>query len=267
MKKISFLIVDSYPLSKRIEFYNNGLLLANQLYRNKLEKYKPDSYNFKYKVLYPSNENFNIYDVNFKKYDLAVITGSSLSIYDKNQQVKNNINLVKTLLNNKIPCFGSCWGMQMLAYLSGGNVMKSDYRELGFGRNITINNNKNIYKDIGNFTSLVSHGDNVVNIDQSSILSYNNHSIQAIKTNIKGIDHYGVQYHPEYNLEYLYQYLNLRKTKFINQNIINKKKLDYYLDGLQMLIKEPNNKELKMIFNINLTNGKEIKNWLDLTLK
>ena len=45
MKKASIPIVDCYPLTKRLEFYYNGILLANQLYRNRLERYKPDNYN------------------------------------------------------------------------------------------------------------------------------------------------------------------------------------------------------------------------------
>src|SRR5262245_21952057 len=47
-------------------------------------------------------------------YDGAAITGSALHIYERGQEVTQQIDLVRSLLDAGTPFFGSCWGLQVL---------------------------------------------------------------------------------------------------------------------------------------------------------
>ena len=66
--------------------------------------------------------------------DGAVITGSALNIYSREAAVERQIDLAKAVFAAGVPCFGSCWGLQVGVTAAGGSVVRNPRgREFGFG--------------------------------------------------------------------------------------------------------------------------------------
>src|SRR5262245_8963161 len=72
-------------------------------------------------------------------YDGAAITGSALNVYSHTPEVDRQIELTKSVFAAGIPCFGSCWGLQVGVTAAGGNVVRNPRgREFGFARRIAL---------------------------------------------------------------------------------------------------------------------------------
>ena len=271
MNPLRLLIIDCYSKLKQQEFTKNRLKMACQLYQLNISNILPPN-NFTIKYLFPGNENFTFpkkYD-----YDGAIFTGSSYSVYDNNQDVIKYKKILDDLIENEIDCFGSCFGLQLFANQLGGKVIKSPKsREIGIARNIKVIKKIGLYKDKSNyFNAVCSHQDSVIDVSKyGEILTMNNHSIQSVKFSINNSTLYGVQYHPEYNLEYLGDYLNLRKDKLLKENIFKDRELlESYIIYLQNIHKKHifNKYDILNIFNFSddLMNDYirtlEIRNWI-----
>ena len=83
--------------------------------------------------------------------------------------------------------------------------------------------------------------------------------------------HYGFQYHPEYNIDYMCQYLNIRKKTLIKNNIFdNNYNIDLSIDLLQNLKNSDNSYNLDIIKILGVDDNfidddyrtLEIKNWI-----
>lgn len=118
-----------------------------------------------------------------KEYDGVAWSGSSFSvptsppspqelscdmqIYADDPGVKQQIDMAKQCFADQIPCFGSCWGLQIAAYAVGGRVELNPLgREYGIGRKMAVT-------DIGRghpllagkkstFDAFISHSDHVI---------------------------------------------------------------------------------------------------------
>src|SRR5262245_5214794 len=58
-------------------------------------------------------------------YDGAVITGSALNIYSREIGVERQVDLAKAVFAAGVPCFGSCWGLQVGVTAAGGSVVRN----------------------------------------------------------------------------------------------------------------------------------------------
>ena len=68
-----------------------------------------------------------------------MITGSALNIYSREASVERQIDLAKAVFAAGVPCFGSCWGLQVGVTAAGGSVVRNPRgREFGFARRITL---------------------------------------------------------------------------------------------------------------------------------
>ena len=261
------LIIDCYTKPKQIEFLKNNMLLASSLYRNVINQY----FDCNFTILNPCYDNFCLSDLNVNNINGAIFTGSSYSVYDKNQHVENCKQVFHKLSNSNINMFGSCFGLQLFVQETGGVVEKSSKgREIGICRDIYITNtNHYIYENKRNlFNSIASHGDHVTSLKNGIILSYNNHSIQSCELKYNNTNIIGVQYHPEYTLEYLGKYLKIRKKTFFEKHVYNDNELfdifvNYLIEGTFT------NKQYNDMFNIptelinNKYNHREIINWVN----
>ena len=73
-----------------------------------------------------------------RDYHGAVITGSALNIYSREAAVERQIDLAKAVFAAGVPCFGSCWGLQVGVTAAGGSVVRNPRgREFGFARRIS----------------------------------------------------------------------------------------------------------------------------------
>ncbi|MGE0521181.1 MAG: hypothetical protein AB7P78_19535, partial [Candidatus Binatia bacterium] len=58
-------------------------------------------------------------------YDGAVITGSALNVYERAPAVQRQVELARAVFAAGVPCFGSCWGLQVGVTAAGGTVIRN----------------------------------------------------------------------------------------------------------------------------------------------
>lgn len=66
------------------------------------------------------------------KTDMLVILGGPMSPNDKLPWIKQEYELVSSLLDKKIPMLGVCFGAQLIAKILGGKVVKAPAKEVGW---------------------------------------------------------------------------------------------------------------------------------------
>ncbi len=121
-----------------------------------------------------------------------VLSGGPSSVYEKNAPT-----LDRNLLRLNIPILGICYGMQLLAYELGGEVVRGKKREYGYCK-VKKQAYSKLLKDIPEeYTVWMSHGDIVSKIkdDYEVILSSDNCPIAGFENRRDKI--YALQYHPE----------------------------------------------------------------------
>jgi len=125
-----------------------------------------------------------------------VLSGGPSSVYEKKAP-----SVPKELFDQGIPILGICYGMQLVTYLSGGEVAKSKHREYGRA-DLTIDDKSDLFKGIGTDGSTVvwmSHGDRIERMPPGfrSIAHTGNSPIAAMKRNDHKRRIYCLQFHPE----------------------------------------------------------------------
>lgn len=130
------------------------------------------------------NEKFNVKGI--------ILSGGPSSIHEENAP-KCSQNILK--LN--IPVLGLCYGHQLIAHFSGGEVKQA--RKMEYGVTIaTINKPVGVLKGLGEKEKVwMSHGDSVYTLSKeyNVLARTENCSVAAFKHKEKPI--YGLQWHPE----------------------------------------------------------------------
>jgi GMP synthase-like glutamine amidotransferase len=65
-------------------------------------------------------------------YNAVFVFGGPDSANDRTEKMEDEIDKVRTIIENDIPYMGICLGMQVLVKAAGGRVLKSDVKEIGF---------------------------------------------------------------------------------------------------------------------------------------
>ncbi|MDB5185658.1 MAG: synthase -like, partial [Candidatus Saccharibacteria bacterium] len=124
-------------------------------------------------------------------YDAIIISGGPKSVEDANAHMCD-----PKLLEIGKPIFGICYGMQLLAKLSGGKVGPSSLREDG-PQETTFSHDSKLFSGIeGSQKVLMSHGDSVQVLPPAFTISGQGDSLISAIENPK-LNLYGVQFHPE----------------------------------------------------------------------
>ncbi len=124
-----------------------------------------------------------------------IFSGGPASVYGRNAPFCD-----PTLLRMGIPILGICYGMQLIAHISGGEVTHSEKREYGKAR-LTLDRCGQLFKGLGRAESQqivwMSHGDHVKSLPPGfrSIAHSKNTPFAAMEDPQKKI--YGLQFHPE----------------------------------------------------------------------
>jgi GMP synthase (glutamine-hydrolysing) len=110
---------------------------------------------------------------------------------------KDPLLISQEIFSLGIPILGICYGMQLIAYLLGGNIGSNDKNEYGKTR-IKLNTDSLLFEGLKPVeTCWMSHKDNVEKNPEgfNTIASTKNLEIAGIENKEKKI--YGIQFHPE----------------------------------------------------------------------
>ncbi len=121
-----------------------------------------------------------------------ILSGGPSSVYEKNAP-----HIEKEILNLGLPILGICYGLQLISYLSGGEIAPAERKEYGLA-NLKIINKSALFKNISTITNVwMSHGDKVKTLPSNfkTIAKTVNSPHAAIAH--EDLNVYGIQFHPE----------------------------------------------------------------------
>lgn len=98
----------------------------------------------------------------------------------------------------KLPVLGICYGAQLIAHKTGGQVLPSQIREYGRAKLAVVDHHNELLKEISIDSQVwMSHGDTIASLsaDYDVIASTSSVKVAAFKK--KNEPQYGIQFHPE----------------------------------------------------------------------
>ncbi|HSK40749.1 MAG TPA: type 1 glutamine amidotransferase, partial [Arenibaculum sp.] len=140
-------------------------------------------------------------------FDGVAWTGSALNVYNGGPAIEPQVELARAAFRAGVPIFGSCWGLQVATVAAGGEVRANALgRELGLARRIAPTGAGAAHPMFAGkaapFDAIAVHVDEVVTIAPgTTVLAGNAMSpVQAAEIRFAAGRCWGVQYHPEYDL-------------------------------------------------------------------
>lgn len=136
-------------------------------------------------------------------YDHIILSGSEDSILNERDWIDKEMELVHEIIDLKIPTLGICFGHQLIAkaLLGKDGVQKAEPPEIGW-KEVRVIKDYPLFTNLGKeFFVFNSHFDEVCNLgSEFDILAESDLcGVSAFKK--KDIPIYGIQFHPEINIE------------------------------------------------------------------
>jgi GMP synthase (glutamine-hydrolysing) len=123
----------------------------------------------------------------------VILSGSPCSVRDADHP---NPYLGNVL--GKMPVLGVCYGAQLLAHESGGEVLPSTIREYGRAKLSEVHGSDRLMKEITiGSTVWMSHGDTIKEIPDNFEILASTENVRVAAYKIQDEDTYGIQFHPE----------------------------------------------------------------------
>jgi GMP synthase (glutamine-hydrolysing) len=196
------LIVDGAPSTA-----HRGMRLG-EVYRAALEsQWDPELGELEYFILAAGEGKFLPQGVALSDFHGIAWTGSPLSAFEELETVTNQIEFARAAFGAGIPCFGSCWGLQVMAVALGGRVHRHPGGpEIGISRRVVLTDAGRAHPMYDGkaavFDALCVHQDEVCLLPEGSRLLAGNEfsAVQAAEITDGDRSFWGVQYHPEYDL-------------------------------------------------------------------
>ncbi|MFN4234058.1 MAG: glutamine-hydrolyzing GMP synthase [Bacteroidia bacterium] len=123
----------------------------------------------------------------------VILSGSPYSVRNPDAP-RPDLNLFR----NKLPLLGICYGAQLIADISGGEVMRSETREYGRAHLDFVNDKHALFKGVSQNSQVwMSHGDTIKVIPDNFEIIASTHDVKVAAYHIKDENTYGIQFHPE----------------------------------------------------------------------
>jgi len=123
----------------------------------------------------------------------VILSGSPCSVKDAEAPVVD----MQPYLGN-LPVLGICYGAQLIAEKSGGEVIPSRIREYGRAKLSQIDTHKDLLKELNRDSQVwMSHGDTIAKVPDNFEVIAGTPTVDVAAYKIKGQDTYGIQFHPE----------------------------------------------------------------------
>ena len=139
-----------------------------------------------------------IFPFNNNKYDISdykalILSGSPYSVRSDNS-LKINMDNLRSVL----PVLGICYGAQLLAHNSGGEVKASKTREYGRATLQSIDNTNTLFMGIQDSSQVwMSHADTIFKLPPSCIRIASTKDVENAAFQFVGEKTFGIQFHPE----------------------------------------------------------------------
>ena len=257
------LVVEGNCKETREERADFGIEPYHLTFKKLIKGINPD---ISVKTAFPADEQSRLPDKRrLQNFDGVLLTGSSLSVLNREPSVERQLNFAEDLFQSGVPIYGSCWGLQVATLVAGGAVVKSSKGlEIGVSDQIRLTEqgkNSVLFKGRSQpFQSLCIHYDEVKELPPNGVvLATNDHSIvQAATFKYKASHFFGVQYHPEFSPSSMAMII-----RFLLKNLVAHNFFVSEREGLNYCrqLEEVNDQPIE-IENYQL-HSQEIKHWLN----
>jgi len=269
------LVIDGNQAEVRAKHKSVGGTDSGDGYAATLKRLQPD---LEVDIVRPADEEPKLPNgVALADYDGVAISGSALNIYSREIAVERQIDLAKAVFAAGVPCFGSCWGLQLGVTAAGGSVIRNPRgREFGFGRRIMLNAQGRDHPMFQGkpevFEAVTVHVDTVDSLPPGGVpLAHNDMGLQAAEIRFtNGGSFWGVQYHPEYSCAEAAAMARRYADVLIRDGLVrDRADLDALAADLGALDANPGDARLAWRFGVgeSITNRDvklaELRNWLD----
>ena len=121
-----------------------------------------------------------------------ILSGGPSSVFDPGAPMVSS-----EIFDSKIPVLGVCYGLQLMAHLLGGKVVKSQNREYGKAI-LQVQKDSELFQDTPKtFQVWMNHGDSVVSLPPKFSMLGKTENLDFAAIENKEDKIYGVQFHPE----------------------------------------------------------------------
>lgn len=122
-----------------------------------------------------------------------ILSGSPYSVRDKEAP-----SLDLKILRGSRPMLGICYGAQLMAHSSGGEVLPSKTREYGRANLKLAEIKTDLFKGMSDLSQVwMSHGDTIASLPDDFTIIGSTTDVRVGAFGIAGEETYGIQFHPE----------------------------------------------------------------------
>lgn len=286
---MKLLVLDAYAPQGREALVGAGATAAGELYASQLRRSAAcvsrgdaaidSKIDTEIEIAYPADPNPKLPGGSeLAEYDGAVWTGSSLTILEADDPcVRRQVELARELIEEAVPCFGSCWAAQLAVVAAGGRCAANPRgREFGISRQIRLNAKGRAHPLFDGkpevFDAFTSHADEVCTLPASgTLLASNTYShVQAVALEHPKATFLAVQYHPEYDPHEVAALCRLRAKELIAQGTFaDQNAADRFAEGLDALHADGTQLEVAAELGIGPAllderlRTREVENWLE----
>ncbi len=213
------LIVNCYPRASRESLDRSGVAQPHDLFLAFLRQEAPNATT---EIVYIADPEFALpAGSTIDDFDAFIWTGSDLNVYHTDdRRVAPQIAFARELLDAGRLCWGSCWGIQLVSLVAGGEVAANPRgREWGIARDIRLTDAAATAPmhqgKPASFDAFIMHLDEVTHLPGGTpLLATNQHS--PVQAAIIGT-FWATQYHPEYNLHDMSRLIAARAKTLVGE--------------------------------------------------
>ena len=273
---LAIAILNCYPRASRENFDRSDVGHPHDLYADFLRRYAPQA---SIDLLFIADADTTLPSgTNLQDYDAYIWTGSDLTIYHHDDpRVIRQIELAQAIFRAGVPCYGSCWGVQMAAVAAGGEVQKNPKgREWGLARDIrpTEAGRRSLLLagKPDRYDGFIMHLDEVTHLPEGAmLLATNEHThVQALEVQHENGVFWATQYHPEYNLYEMARLIAARAKPLIGEGFFETpEEVQAYADKMRRLHQQPDSETLRQELRVGddildaEIREQELRNWID----